>query len=117
MRGTLAWRSINRHSQTRMKPTSLAFLLLLSLAPVFAADTPMLFNGKDLDGWRSPHGTWQLVKSIALDSNHPEHFVATPGEGVMVNNPQGPTVNLISTPEFGDIEVLHQEWWSQQGRR
>src|SRR5215813_2472330 len=46
-----------------MRPTPIlkfAFLLVLSAVAVFAADSPqILFNGKDLAGWRPPHGTWQ----------------------------------------------------------
>ena len=95
-----------------MKPTpilKLTFLLILSAAAVFAAGTQMLFNGKDLAGWRPPQGTWQVGGSVALDPSHPEHLVISPGDGALVNNPKGPTVNLISVPEFGDIE-LHVEF-------
>src|SRR6266545_5762645 len=95
-----------------MKPTpilKLTFLLVLSAAAVFAAGTQMLFNGKDLAGWRPPQGTWQVGGSVALDPSHPEHLVISPGEGALVNDPKGATVNLISVPEFGDIE-LHVEF-------
>ncbi|SRR5258705_5000506 len=93
-----------------MKPTLILKLTFLLVPAVLAAnDTQILFNGKDLAGWRPPTGAWQIGGSVALDPSHPEHLVISPGEGVLVNNPKGSTVNLISVPEFGDIE-LHLEF-------
>jgi hypothetical protein len=95
-----------------MKPTPIVKLtfLVLSAAAVFAADdSQILLNGKDLANWRPPHGTWQVEGSVALDPSRPEHFAISPGARILVNNPKGPTVNLISVPEFGDIE-LHVEF-------
>jgi CubicO group peptidase (beta-lactamase class C family) len=95
-----------------MKPMlilKLTLFLVLTTAAALPADTPILFDGKDLAGWRPPSGTWQVGESVALEPSHPEHFVLSPGEGVLVNHPKGSTVNLISVPEFGDIE-LHVEF-------
>jgi hypothetical protein len=95
-----------------MKPTLrlLALLFVLGATAAFAADgAEVLFNGKDLSDWRLPDGTWQVAGSVALDQSHPEHFIVSRGEGVLVNNPRGPTVNLISARDFGDIE-LHVEF-------
>ncbi|HVM49435.1 MAG TPA: DUF1080 domain-containing protein, partial [Candidatus Acidoferrum sp.] len=68
-----------------------------------------LFNGKDLSGWRKPTGTWSVVKSVSLDPANPESFVAVPGQGVLVNSTNAHTVNLVSVPEFGDMQ-LHVEF-------
>jgi CubicO group peptidase (beta-lactamase class C family) len=95
-----------------MKPTlilKLTLFLVLTTAAVFPAQTQILFNGKDLAGWRPPTGTWQVGGSVALDPGRAEHLTISPGEGVLVNNPKGSTVSLISTPEFGDVE-LHAEF-------
>ena len=87
----------------------LTLFLVLTTAAVLPADTQILFDGKDLAGWRPPTGTWQVGESVALEPSHPEHFVLSPGQGVLVNHPKGSTVSLISVPEFGDIE-LHVEF-------
>lgn len=77
--------------------------------PAHAAESVPLFNGKDLGAWSPPTGTWQVCRAVTLDPGHPEMFLITPGEGVLVNNPKGPTVNLISSAEFGDLQ-LHIEF-------
>ncbi len=83
-----------------------AALLGLALAPGLAAGkTQKLFNGKDLAGWRTPTGTWSVAKSVSLDPANPESFVITPGHGVLVNCASGHTVDLISVPEFGDMQA------------
>lgn len=97
---------------TRTKPLLFRQLLivavLLGLAPAFtlAADKPqVLFDGKDLAGWRKPTGTWTVAKAISLDPADPEKFAITPGQGVAVNCASGHTVDLITEAEFGDLEA------------
>ena len=73
--------------------------ILLGLAPASgtAADkTQVLFNGKDLAGWRQPTGTWSAAKAVSLDTADPERFVIAPGQGVLVNCASGHTVDLIT---------------------
>ena len=81
---------------------------VLALAPAFsfgADKTHQLFDGKDLAGWRTPTGTWTVAKGVSLDPANPEHFVITPGQGVLVNSPSSHTVDLITEAEFGDMEA------------
>lgn len=67
------------------------------------------FNGDNLEGWRSPTGNWDVVGKVALDAGNPQSFVFEPGLGVMVNGVNGPTSNLVSEWEHGDVE-LHVEF-------
>src|SRR4051794_36913805 len=85
------------------------FLFLSPLHGVHGADTQIHFDGKDLSHWRGPSGTWEIAAAVSLDPKHPESFLVKLGQGVTVNNPKGPTVNLISLPEFGDVD-LHVEF-------
>ncbi|MCX6904180.1 MAG: hypothetical protein NTW03_12035 [Verrucomicrobia bacterium] len=48
-----------------------------------AAREVILFNGKDLSGWRQP-GEWKVVQAIRLDAADPKKFTFEPGEGVFV---------------------------------
>ena len=70
-----------------------------------AGKTHVLFDGKDLAGWKAPTGTWSVAKSISLDPADPEKFVVTPGQGIVVNCASGHTVDLITEQEFGDMEA------------
>jgi hypothetical protein len=45
------------------------------------------------------------AKKVALDPADPAKLAITPGEGVMVNGPQGRTGNLFTQAEFGDVEA------------
>jgi hypothetical protein len=83
-----------------------AFVLGVGPASTRAADgAVVLFNGKDLTGWRKPTGTWTVVKGVALDPANPESFVITAGQGVMLNSTNAHTVNLVTEPEFGDMQA------------
>ena len=64
-----------------------------------------LFNGKDFTGWRKPTGEWRVVRNVIPNPTDDKTFVAEPGTGVMVNNPKGRTVNLITEREHGDVEA------------
>jgi hypothetical protein len=94
--------------QSKMASLLLAPLLLgLGQITSQAVD---LFNGKDLAGWRKPTGDWMAAKSVSLDPADPEKFLVTPGKGILANGEKGHSVNLISEPEFGDIQA-HIEFW------
>jgi hypothetical protein len=83
-----------------------AALIAVVPASTFAAGkTRVLFDGKDLAGWRKPTGTWIVAKSVALDPADPAKFVISPGQGVIVNGADGRTVELVTEAEFGDAEV------------
>src|SRR6266850_1887344 len=97
---------------TKTKLITLSFFLaalFLALAPT-ASPAVDLFNGNDLAGWRKPAGDWMAAKSVSLDPANPDNFLVTPGEGILVNGKKGKSVNLISEPEFGDMEA-HIEFW------
>ncbi len=83
--------------------------VLLGLVPT-ASPAVDLFNGKDLTGWRKPTDDWMAAKAVSLDPADPDKFLVAPGEGILVNGEKGHSVNLISEPEFGDIEA-HMEFW------
>jgi hypothetical protein len=65
--------------------------------------------GNDLTGWRPPTGEWTSAQSVALEPTNAEKFVIAPGRGLIVNGPKGRAVNLVTTQEFGDLE-LHVEF-------
>lgn len=95
--------------------TKTASLYILSLAALLfgvaqtsspaAGKAEILFNGKDLTGWRQPTGDWLAAKAVSLDSANPEKFTLEPGQGVLVNGPGGRSVNLITEAEFGDVQA------------
>ena len=87
-----------------------AILPLLALAAsALAAEPVELFDGKDLNGWTAPTGTWTAVQGVALDSSNAKAFRATPGAGVLLNSNDGKTVNIMTTRAWGDCE-LHVEF-------
>ena len=64
-----------------------------------------LFSGQNLSAWRQPAGDWTTAGAVAVDPQNAQRLIWQPGTGVAVNGPQGRTVDLISTQEFGDVEV------------
>src|SRR5437763_1820721 len=98
----LGGRSQNLH--TFMVMLLCAGIVCCPFSPVRAAGQ-LLFNGKDLTGWRLPTGEWKVIGGVELNAEDNKQFVTRPGKGVMVNNPKGKTVNLISDFEHGDVEA------------
>jgi hypothetical protein len=72
------------------------------------------FNGDNLEGWREPRGAWEVVGRIALNVQDPKRFTFEPGQGVLVNGRSGPTANLVSSFEHGDVEA-HVEFCVPKG--
>ena len=91
-----------------LMPVLLLLWVCFGVSSGLAAEQ-VLFNGKDLSGWRKPAGNWTAAKGIAPDPANPEKFILTPGEGVLVNGAGGRTVDLVTEAEFGDME-LHVEF-------
>ena len=95
----------------RTENPAIAFLITLLFAGITsrgsnqASAAEQLFNGKDLAGWRIPTGEWKVIGGVELNPENHKEFVTVPGTGVMVNNPKGKTVNLISEFEHGDVEA------------
>jgi hypothetical protein len=82
-----------------------ALLGLIQASGPTAEGAEMLFNGKDLTGWRKPTGTWTVAKDVALDPSEPKNFVIAPGKGVLVNSASSHTLDLITEAEFGDMQA------------
>src|SRR5216684_1936108 len=83
----------------------LCALALLACSSTAAERTLTLFNGKDVTGWRKPTGTWSVVKGVALEPADPKKFIVTPGQGVALNSADSHTTDLITEPEFGDMQA------------
>ncbi|MBI4325364.1 MAG: DUF1080 domain-containing protein [Chloroflexi bacterium] len=77
----------------------------LFLAPAAEDTAKQLFNGRDLTGWRKPAGEWTVAARVSSEAADPKKFTIQPGTGVLVNGPNGRTVNLISESEHGDVEA------------
>ena len=84
---------------------AVSLFCLAQLLSFGAEKTTVLFDGKDLDGWRKPTGTWMPARSVALDHGDPEHFIVTQGTGILLNSATNHTVDLITDGEFGDMEA------------
>ena len=76
----------------------------------------MLFNGKDLTGWKFRGGEksaakskWSAVASISLEPKMPNRLAGKPGSGVLLSGDDGRGVDLLTEAEYGDCE-LHVEF-------
>jgi hypothetical protein len=90
-----------------LSPVCLLTAALVGLGPSsFSAEkAQLLFNGRDLTGWRKPTGNWTVAAGVSVDPANPEKFVIKPGQGIVVNGPTGRTVDLITEAEFGDAQI------------
>lgn len=79
-----------------------AVVIGASLTLAQAGETS-LFNGKDLQDWQEPLGTWSVISAVALDPANAKAFTTTPGTGAFTN--VGKTSTLVSKAEFGDAEI------------
>lgn len=66
-------------------------------------ETVELFHGRDLTGWREPHGQWQVVGSVKLAADNPRQFAFDDGTGLLVNGRNERTSDLLSVMEHGDV--------------
>ena len=66
-----------------------------------------LFNGRDLAGWKAlgEQNAWVVASRVAVDPKDEKRFVITPGEGILVNGPDGRTCNICTEQTFGDCAV------------
>jgi hypothetical protein len=70
-----------------------------------------LLNGRDVGGWHGVDGgkpsTWFTATGIRWERLlAPTHLIArTEPGGVILNGPEGRTVNLVTDGKFGDIEL------------
>lgn len=58
-----------------------------------------------LQSWKTDQGEWQDVGGVSTDPANPAKLVSTKGTGVLVNGPNGRTVNLVSNLEHGDVRA------------
>jgi hypothetical protein len=81
--------------------------LALSLTGCVTNDhnSVVLFDGRDLAGWKNPTGDWQIVSAVKVHPANDKHFATDSGHGVMLNSATNRTVNLVSEEEFGDCEA------------
>ena len=104
-------KNISEPMARRFGPVTLralfALLITVGLSSNSATETEtvVLFDGKSLTRWRQPIGNWMAAGGITLNPSDPKKFSITPGAGVLVNGAAGPTVNLITESEHGDVEA------------
>jgi hypothetical protein len=85
-----------------------------------AADGVLLFDGKDLAGWKVRPGhnpqrsKWQVVGSVHLKKGMESQFEADPGTGVVLNGGDGHGVDFLTERAYGDCE-LHVEFNVSKG--
>lgn len=62
---------------------------------------------RDLSFWQpTKAGNWRIAGAAEADFRKNHHMTATKGEGVLVNLPDDKNrSNLVSVPEYGDVEV------------
>ena len=90
---------------------------LIALTTCLLAAPPAgqpLFSGKDLSGWKAPHGTWKVVEGVSLLADNPNGFKVQPGKGVLLNSSEGKTVDFLTEAAHGDCE-LHVEFCVPRG--
>src|SRR5206468_3228429 len=99
-------KKINSTQQRSLRQFLLAAALFaLASNAANCAEAEVIFDGKDLSGWRKPTGEWMTAKAVALDPANSEKLAITPGEGVLVNGPAGKAKDFVTEKEFGDVEV------------
>lgn len=68
----------------------------------------------DFVAWRDDHGTWTAVGEASMSPQDEKRIATQPGKGVLVNGPDGKTVNLFSKVESGDV-LAHIEFMVPKG--
>lgn len=80
------------------------FCFFLPCLTLSAQDTLSL---TDFTFWKSPDAkNWQIVGDVSADLNKEDAMTTVKGSGVLANLPDAKNrANLLSTAEFGDVEV------------
>ena len=68
----------------------------------------------ELSAWREPTGTWKIVGEAVINPEDKKLLATNPGDGILVNGPDGTTVDLFTKAEFGDVQA-HIEFMVPQG--
>jgi hypothetical protein len=79
-----------------------------------AAEPQPLIGDQGLQLWKQPVGEWLVVGDVQLDNDNPKLLKGSSGTGVIVNDLDGRTKNLVSQSEFGDAQI-HVEWTVGKG--
>lgn len=84
-----------------------SFSMLLPVAGVTSSEKGDWISliRKGMEGWRSDSGTWMNVGEASAAPDGLKRIDTSPGEGILVNGPDGNTNNLFSMMEHGDIEA------------
>jgi Domain of Unknown Function (DUF1080) len=95
---------------------SVSFTILLSTTAtrLSAADTVSLIGDRGLEWWQQPTAEWMVAGNAVLDAANPKLLSAVTGTGVLINDVDGRTKNILSQQEFGDAEI-HVEWLVSKG--
>ncbi len=110
--------TISRHTSTWLIGGCFLFSLALSAAQAGAEET-VLFNGKDLTGWKLRNKdpkvaeTWKVVSKVELDPAAKAKLIGS-GEGgtadsLLFRQPIAHGCDIITEQSFGDVE-LHIEF-------
>jgi hypothetical protein len=96
--------------KVRRSPLACGILCLALLGirvPAMQADQGWvsLLGDHELKAWKQPHGAWFLAGDARLDPRDATRLSPVPGEGVIINGPEGRTRNLATIENFGDLEA------------
>ncbi|MBL9139544.1 MAG: DUF1080 domain-containing protein [Verrucomicrobiales bacterium] len=87
---------------------SAAFTAATALLGSGCAECTQVILGKgDLSNVRPPTGAWKAAGDVKLNPTDPSRFEILPGTGVIVNGPDGKTVDILTTAEYGDLRVSY----------
>lgn len=79
-----------------------------------SAETQLMRPGSAVESFQKPTGAWHEVGQVFLDPADASGLSSESGEGTLVNDPPGKTLNLITRDSFGDVEV-HLEFMVPKG--
>lgn len=58
-----------------------------------------------LSAWQKNSGQWKCVGDAFMDPENPKKLAAKPGTGVIINGPDGRTVDLHTKKKFADVKA------------
>lgn len=92
------------------------FSAIITLLTVSAqsSDEAVRLVGADFSAWRPDAGAWFTAADATLAPDDEKLLAAKPGAGLIVNGPDGKTVNLVTAEQYGDVEV-HVEFMMAKG--
>jgi len=76
---------------------------------ITAADSLSLIGDQGLQIWKQPTAEWLVTGDAKLNTENPKLLIPVAGTGVLINDVDGRTKNLVSEQEFGDAQI-YVEW-------